>query len=781
MRKFNLNNLAKLLGACFMFAVFCADAPISGAYAAAITQYQLNNPAQDAVQTVNTILCVLTASQYSQHTNGGPQFIQVNQNDCEGSGNPGQQGSSSENSAVPKIMNITYNATRANTTTAPELVDIWIEANFGGGGQEGGGGVQDLNAHLVATATPTDTNPYGIFNFDFALFPHGQAGQESALMMSGYVNTSQLANGQTQLLYAETGKDGGSNKTQTNQVILIGNGITTGYGSVSMPNRQGDSGGVNSTITMAYNSNNLLTSTSDGAAADDVCYNRNSTHDFVYVYGVYDNSGDPVVIPNGGYQITYNGQRGWYGYYGIGLPSGAAPTNNTAITYANQDGSSPKEGTVVVKNGRMNSVSAKAFTLADLSGVPINVPQSFTNNGGGNNISDIISWDKATQSFNKVGTQTCNPQSGCITTATVPASPFGQTEFQSIAQISFNGGQGIGTVQFQFNGVGSSGNTQIQLFSGCTQEPPTNPNQGPGSVTCSTYISPTNTTAISVWSNNTVTPSSGSPTIYYCVQGCPYESNNQWSMANPQYDGSGGQFVGGQESGQNIPYITYSFDPESYTLTIADESAPAINGQAISLSGTENGQFIGSGPLLTQDQYTAISGGVDKVNYAALYDGTTVNPYLQWQTSNQSWSSYTGIKDSDGNYIPLSNPLQVVYTDTTTGGANFLQYAGEGNLQGIPGTCVDQDGSVVQCGPGTIWVPAFSIPDGSQLTTFGGNTSYWVRQLFVSQVLNKDTTGGCSSLSDELSTAEALTLPPLSDGWDPTSIGDKPTVVNNNN
>lgn len=759
MKKYSLNNLIKFTIGVLTLMVLCAAVPSSGPFVTYKTQYQLNNPVQNAVSTVNTILCVLTLTKYSEHTNGGLQFVQVDQKLCDNSGNPGQQGNNSDNSAVPQIMNVAYNATRVGSQ--PESVDIWITANFDGGRS---GSVSQLNAHLDAIANPTDSNPYGLFTFNFAGFPEGQVGVESAIQMAGYVKTTMLANGQVQLVYAETNSHefNGERQTESSQVILIGNGTTTGYGRISMPNR--NSSNTQDLLAMAYNSNNLSVLQNSGGEAQSFCYNRNSTTNLVYGYGIFDNNGNQVEISNGGYQVIYNGQHGWYGYYGIGLPSGIVPTDNTPITYAEQDGSNPLTGTVVVKGGRMNTVSAKEFTLADISGVPINVPQPYNGVSGGN-ASDIIQWDKSTSTFKLVGSQTCD-NNGCITNKIVPPNSFGRDQFESIVQISFSGGQdGIGTVGLNFNGLGSSGNTQIKLFTGCTY----NSQLGiPGAVTCANYIAPTNDTQISIWSNETVVPSTASPAIYYCVQNCPFKYGDNWTWGNPQYDGSGGE-----SNGKNIPYISYSFDPESYTLTIVDSNAPG-NGQVIAVGiGQVNNSFVTTGPLLTASQLDAIESD-GYVNYALLYDGVTVNPYLQWQTSNQAWSSYTGIKDSSGNYIPLSNPLQMVYTDPNTGGANFLQYAGSGNLQGIPGACVDQSGNSVACGQGSIWVPAFNIPDKSELTTFGDDDTYWLRQLYVSQVLNKDTGSGCDSLSGDLTQGSNLTLPSISDGWDPSSIGPRP-------
>jgi hypothetical protein len=243
-----------------------------------------------------------------------------------------------------------------------------------------------------------------------------------------------------------------------------------------------------------------------------------------------------------------------------------------------------------------------------------------------------------------------------------------------------------------------------------------------------------------------------------------------WISGQPSFDGSGGK-----NGGVNIPYITYQFDPVAYTLT---GTSGLANNQNIMVTAqqSQNGQQLMSGPLLTLAQYTAIlqNGFPDM---AQLYNGTAVTSYLQWQSGN-SFNQYIGVADSNGTPLPLNAPLQLVYTNPTTGGNTFLQYSGVGNLQGIPGGCVDQNESPVpqnMCGsPGNVWVPSYSIPSGAQVSDITGTNSYWIKQLFVSQIMAAN--GDCGSLQANLTLAKTLTLPTL-DGFVPVNNGSMPDVT----
>ena len=57
-----------------------------------------------------------------------------------------------------------------------------------------------------------------------------------------------------------------------------------------------------------------------------------------------------------------------------------------------------------------------------------------------------------------------------------------------------------------------------------------------------------------------------------------------------------------------------------------------------------------------------------------------------------------------------------------------MQFSGFGELQGVPGHCVNPDTNAeVPCGQNLRWVPAFDIVDGTSVT--GGGATYFVKFL----------------------------------------------------
>ena len=99
-----------------------------------------------------------------------------------------------------------------------------------------------------------------------------------------------------------------------------------------------------------------------------------------------------------------------------------------------------------------------------------------------------------------------------------------------------------------------------------------------------------------------------------------------------------------------------------------------------------------------------------------------------------------------------------------------------GDLHGIPGKCVNMDtGDDVMCGPGDNirWIPKFSIPDGSTVTSVNnGGAEYLVKALEKEQRMKKETDPSlCSGLN-----VSGFTLPGMFDWIDP-DIGAIPEVT----
>ncbi len=112
----------------------------------------------------------------------------------------------------------------------------------------------------------------------------------------------------------------------------------------------------------------------------------------------------------------------------------------------------------------------------------------------------------------------------------------------------------------------------------------------------------------------------------------------------------------------------------------------------------------------------------------------------------------------------------------------YMDYSGFGNLNGIPGKCVDMDtGLEANCANGGSssirWVPAFTIPatqaDGSLTEVSDGTNSYIVKALDIEQRMLGVNVSNCSTLTTKLT---SYTLPTIADWVDP-ALGTEPVIT----
>ena len=146
-------------------------------------------------------------------------------------------------------------------------------------------------------------------------------------------------------------------------------------------------------------------------------------------------------------------------------------------------------------------------------------------------------------------------------------------------------------------------------------------------------------------------------------------------------------------------------------------------------------------------------------------------------------------KTSDSSVVQFDPPENVAYTvpndsavyGTWAGKQIQLQFNGFGNLQGIPGACVNPtDNSAEDCSTaGARYVPEFSLPDGATMTLTGTNTPIIVKALDAELRLSKVS---CAATSTAQPTTTA-TMPSATDVHDPSDpadvdyLGVKPTVT----
>jgi hypothetical protein len=335
------------------------------------------------------------------------------------------------------------------------------------------------------------------------------------------------------------------------------------------------------------------------------------------------------------------------------------------------------------------------------------------------------------------------------------------------------------------------GQTRVKLGTASTPCTFVTGTSGPGWTDCSA-TPPDDTTPVVFYKEDIVYPSNTVPASLACYDNCPQATTSSGiDMENGNY-----LFYNSwdPQTGQSQSH-TYAFDSSSLTLMDGVYSV-------ITNTTTQQNQWgVNTGALI--DPNTANLAALLDCNWDNDDDPAT-NPqtcgwkawselpvFYTWETGPNNWNRFTGLKDPvTGAYLTFEAPLQVKYVHhrpgATMDGATFmLEYAGFGNLHGIPGKCVNMDtGADADCstgGPGSPirWVPAFTIPatqaDGS-LTTVrddSANIDYFVKPLEMEQRMKKETdVTTCSSVLS-LQTYE---LPDIS-AWNEPNIGAEPAVT----
>jgi len=312
-----------------------------------------------------------------------------------------------------------------------------------------------------------------------------------------------------------------------------------------------------------------------------------------------------------------------------------------------------------------------------------------------------------------------------------------------------------------------SGQVRIKL-SACTYTP-----GSPGSYNCTGAA--INTTPVIFYAENLVyTGDATVPASLACYDNCP------------QIDGNG-QAYSTMSSGQSTS-TNYTFDTTAMLLK--------LGGQAVILSqvSTTNPWGISSGALFEPStanlnaldcNWDLDSNPATQPNVCGWKAWSDLDSFYTWETGPNNWNQFTALLDP-ATLTPLAfePPLSVKYVHHEAGssfdGATFMMdYSGFGNLQGIPGKCVNMDtGLEVNCTNDSSirYVPAFLIPPtqaSGQLTTVSVDTTeYLVKPLELEQRMMKVDVGNCSAL-----TVTSYTLPDLDTEWVEPGIGAEPAVT----
>jgi hypothetical protein len=488
-----------------------------------------------------------------------------------------------------------------------------------------------------------------------------------------------------------------------------------------------------------------------------ICLDRTNYAETAWSYGLYDangarvnvDAGFPISVVQGG--STY---QGWIGYFGAWLPNNINLTNGETVTKLSQNNTAAGTYTALTGYGRLTKHSQKLLTMADIQGIPLRY-SVFSNSPNTNTppTEYRVIWDGAKLIENGTWDNSSNSWFDMATPVTLDLSA-------------------VNNPSLAMNSDSLGG--QVFIQDTCT---PNAPVQGqPQTFACTV----TSATQVVFYDATTVFPGDTTvPATLACTTNCPDPAHTAKSANMMTTTETGYVNTSPATAAANGKLATYAFNAATYALT---RGGVAVDGTASGLNLTQGGE---SGPLFDSSVAANLNvlacnnGGTTNANQTCGWQAWSgLTEFYTWSTGVNNWQTLTALVDGNGKPVTFAQPLQVLYVHSGAGNTKtsfYLQYNGFGNLNGIPGQCVDSDtGSVVNCSQQqnnsqVRWIPQFTIAAGETVTG-PSNTTYYVKPLQVEQRMLTAGAGACSSL-----TPSTYSLPDLSNWHDP-ALGTEPAV-----
>jgi hypothetical protein len=274
----------------------------------------------------------------------------------------------------------------------------------------------------------------------------------------------------------------------------------------------------------------------------------------------------------------------------------------------------------------------------------------------------------------------------------------------------------------------------------------------------------------------------------YCLNDCPTGAQlagySNSSLTTPFASGTDQQWFSAPSSANTVTYTLGSAGllDASGAPVILELASQYPSGSPYAQNGIQTGWLVDA-PL---------TGATCPAGSPADTVCEPTNPaiYYTWQTGPNQWNQSAWLT-TGGAIVPLDPPQNLSYTVPT--GARYgsysglpilLQFDGFGNLEGIPGSCVSSTNNApVNCNVnGAMYVPVFSIPDGTTLTLPGrtGAPTPLIVKAMNGEILLNSLGSGASQCSSMTLTPQALPASGLQDPSDPSDadyIGPTPTVT----
>jgi hypothetical protein len=710
-----------------------AAPPATSPYVTDAQNLSVQDETAQGIGSLNMVLCVIGAMDPGAMVNAGPYIALVNINRCQNA----KGGSTAASAGAANYANAVVNVTRASNSD-PMIGKVWLSMTDQGS-------ATTVYAYLSATQSPSAAPPYGAFRMDYIGMKDGNVG------FNGYIDSTTPG----VIDFLETGQ-----QSSSTALAMSASSTTSGSGTMFIG---GNGGGGGSPVTFNFAYNPGFFHRNDGT--NDDCFDRSIANATIAVwqYGTYNaNDGTRVDQVNPGFPVlaTYAGSSyyGFANYWGINFQGLAIPDGNpvSGLTVADQRQGNTSSYALSKVGGKLTKWTQVSTTLGTLDGIPFTFMTDLTGLTTGNSAVTgmnnwVMQWNSTGGDFTVTGVQNCS-QNGCVTSSLSPVATVNSDAFNAIPISGFANSYG--------------GNINI---------PPTSSPHAAGD-------------AVFYFNQSTVLPGSA-PLTLYCLNQCPTAAQitgySNSSFTTPYANGTDTQWFSAPTSANTV---TYSFGAggllDGAGAPVLWENPPS--GSPYAQNGLQSGWLLDS--AFTPANCPA--GGPD-AQAGNLCEPPNPATYYTWQTGPNQWNQSLWLT-AGGNIVPFDPPQNIAYTVPTgaaygsySGLPLLLQFNGFGNLQGIPGICVNPtDNSVEDCNTnGASYVPAFSIPDGTLMTLpslSGSTTTPLIVKALNGAILLHSLGSGAAQCS-------AMTLTPLtlpsgglhdpSNSADTEYLGTMPTVT----
>jgi len=651
--------------------------PTTGAYITDPLDKWVHDESMEALEIVNEIMCTVDQTEYPSFVNAGAYIALISKTDCS----RGDSKSGQQGNQSTGANQESYEKLVANVTRAsdsdPQLIYFWIEQ-----------AATEMEPAMIITGKFTvtegvsDDNPFGSFHMDFRMM---DAATQKTQYAHGYLETvdeddqvAAIFDDQVELMFYMT-SDSALFPINESVHVVMKPDSSEGYAYTTHEfDFEGfDESGI---FNIAFNEL-YYQSEKDGEDAE--CLDRINYENHVFRYGVYSENGSRLTLETPGFGIKYNNNSqmewGWAGYYGIWLPEEITVVSGMTLVRADRGENSGTEYTTIVAPGKLIKHTKKAYTLSDFENTPLNL-----NDPEGE---FKVIWNSEDLFKTHSGEQGQNGMTW--------------TELEAPVEIDIQANQHM---WFWRDGVGG-----LSIITG-------EPAVINGDTEVIADIEEILTPASDLFAGGDLT--------LYCYSQCPRANITSAQFNNNDQDA---KYLEDRNDQINNPH-EYTFDVDTMTLMYGGEPVKLEDGVTAS-DENPNQWGIMSGAMLTSTE-----------GLTQAHDIWNEDVYYTWETGPNNWNKFTGLVDGDGNGVSFTKPIALDYTHTD-GAKYILEYAGSGELHGIPWEEDDDADS-------DRWYPTFTIPDGSEATDSSTETTYYIRAREMEQELIVTDDDNCSGFED---------------------------------